>query len=446
MIPTEAELASFRRRHQIPGLALAVLNEGGDPEMRCSGVTSAEDGAPVTPDTMFRIYSVSKLLTASAVVALVNQSVAHLDEPLDSQVHGLTRRGLGVHRVATLREALSHTSGLVPDALTWARAGRNDDDLEREVLADYHRAFAFAEPGRHYGYNNAAFNVAALLLERLTGNTFAQAMRALVLDPLGMESTTYDPAQAMTYQMAQHHLLHNGRQQVIHRPLAGTKWQAGSQCWSSLTEMTMFARWIIRTLQLPAAGGARVDEPGGDLKLDVGTTYGLGCYITPSEAGYAVGHEGFLEGLWVKLIVEPATGRGIVWMDNRGDELRDARYAMMREIAPGLLPSAHPSATSVPFSGSASRPPEGVYLRVGSPDLRIAWMEDDLEVTCEGRTRRVVPSREGLWTAVAGTDDLGSWRPHAGSAHVCLGFSAPDPDGTSVVHLNALPYAQSGSA
>lgn len=435
-------LADYCARERVPGVAVCAFDSQGPTSLACHGVTDVESRAPLRPATMFRIYSVSKLLTACLVIELARRGLVDLDAPMDAYLDGLRPRAAG--KILTVGQALSHHGGLVPDSLTWARLGRNDADLETDVLRDYNRAFNFASPGRHYGYCNASFNLAAVLVERLTGSPFAQAMRSLLFDPVGMPVTTHDPCVAMTYPLAQHHEVLDGELRVIHRPLAGSKWLAGSQCFSTVTELARFGSWLLRDLRSGPDGQARIDQPVADLRLDVGTHYGLGCYLTSADDGRTIlGHEGFFEGMWIKLVIDQSRDRGILWMDNRGDELRDARYEVIDEMVPGLLPPVGGRAGPVFGANTPDMPGcsvQGTYQRLGSPSLRIEADGLDLVLSCEGRRRRLSPFSRGIWRDPAGTQDVGVWHPHAGSRHVCLGAAEPDCDGTAVVHLNAIPY------
>ncbi|MDQ1739212.1 MAG: hypothetical protein QOE53_864, partial [Pseudonocardiales bacterium] len=297
-------LADYCARERVPGAVVCTFDSDGPTAVCCHGVTDVESGTPLNPSTMFRIYSVSKLLTACVVVGLARRGLLDLDDPVDSYLDGVRRRW-DSGATMTVRQALSHTGGLVPDSLTWAMLGRNDADLETDIVRDYARAFSFAMPGLHYGYANASFNLAAVLIQRLTGSSFADAMRSWLFDPVGMSVTTHDPVVAMTYPLAQHHHLVDGELRVIHRPLAGSKWLAGSQCYSTLTEMASLGSWLLRDLRSGSVDGRPgVDQPVADLRLDVGTHYGLGCYLTPAADGaMVVGHEGFFEGMWIKLVL-----------------------------------------------------------------------------------------------------------------------------------------------
>lgn len=438
-------LARFCEREQVPGAAVCTFDRDGPTSLQCYGVTDVESGSRLGPDTLFRIYSVAKLLTASLVLGLARRGLLDLDAPLDRYLDGLRRRTGADPTILTVRQALSHTGGLVPDSLTWAPLGRNDADLAADILRDYARAFSFASPGRHYGYCNAGFNLAAVLVERLTGDSFAGAMRTLLFDQIGMPTSTHDPAEAMTYPLVQHHELVDGAPRVIHKPLAGSKWLAGSQCYSSMTELARFGSWLLADLGCATDAGPRVDQPIADLRLDVGTHYGLGCYLTPAAGRRpVVGHEGFFEGSWVKLAVDPDRNRGILWMDNRGDELRDARYQVIEQLAPGLLPPVEGRA-ELGFGDErkdvTASSVDGVYQRLGSPALRIEADGTDLLLQLEGRRRRLSPFARGIWRDQASEEDAGPWRPHAGSRQVCLGAAPADDDGTRVVHLNAIPYS-----
>ncbi|MFC9971191.1 serine hydrolase domain-containing protein [Spirillospora sp. NPDC127200] len=432
-------LRRYLARARVPGAAVCTFDSAGHIEPVCAGVADTESRTPVRPTTMFRIYSLTKLMTACAVAGLARRGRVDLDEPLDAVIDGLTRRTGGPARAATARQALSHTGGTLPDALTWAPLGRNDADLRADIVRDYARAFSFAEPGRHYGYSNAGFNLAAVLIEQATGLPFGAAMRSLLYDPLDMPHTTHDPAVAMTHPLAQHH-----RQDasVIHRPLAGSKWLAGSQCYSTPVETARFGSWLLRGLREGADVPGLVARPVADLRLDVGTRYGLGCYLTRGGAGSTVvGHEGFFDGMWVKLVVDPALDRGLVWMDNRGDEVRQARYEVIEKLMPGILPPDTDPAPA-PEAAAAAAGAAGRYHRTGSPDLRLEADGPRLVATLDGRSRTLAPFSPGLWRAPASSQDTGPWRPHAGSDHVCLGVAEPDPDGTRVAHLNALPHSK----
>jgi hypothetical protein len=153
-----------------------------------------------------------------------------------------------------------------------------------------------------------------------------------------------------------------------------------------------------------------------------------------------VGHEGFFDGMWVKLAIDPAGDRGLIWLDNRGDEVRDARYEVIDHLMPHLLPDRDVLAGASGEDGAASV--AGVYHRIGSPDLHVEADGADLVLTHDGRCRRLAPFGRGIWRARATSADVGPWRPHAGSSHVCLGVAPPDPDGIRVVHLNALPHSR----
>ena len=142
--------------------------------------------------------------------------------------------------------------------------------------------------------------------------------------------------------------------------------------------------------------------------------------------------------MWAKVIVEPASSRGLVWLDNRGDELREARYKVIEEILPNLLPrSARRGENSV-----VVQPVEGTYYRLGSADINVSATNESVSVTSAGHTKHLQPASKGLWAAPAGPQDKGIWRPHAGSENVCLGYVPSNADETAVVHLNALPYVK----
>jgi CubicO group peptidase (beta-lactamase class C family) len=177
----------------VAGLAVAVVREG-EAVSRGFGVRDVRTGAPVTSETMFSLASVSKPFVATAVVA---RSLAgdggpalDLDAPITDWVPELTLAD-GRESEVTPRLLLSHTSGL-PDVSEY---GWHDPQLGDDALSEFARSLSGwrlqSEPGAAFAYSNAGFELLGLLLSRVTGTTFEDAVRRQVLAPLGLTSSTF---------------------------------------------------------------------------------------------------------------------------------------------------------------------------------------------------------------------------------------------------------------
>ncbi|SFW81437.1 serine hydrolase domain-containing protein [Amycolatopsis australiensis] len=336
-------LRRFRDEHDVPGVAVCTFTGAGPETAVADGVTSAETQHAMTPDTVFRIYSIAKFVTATMIVSLAADGVLDLDAPIDGYVGGLRRRTGSGSDGTTLRHLLSHRSGLLPDAVLHDGLSRDPGGLAAAVRHDYARTPVLARAGEFYGYSNLGVSLAGLVVQEVTGTPFADLVRDRVFRPLGMTRSTHDPAVAMTYPLAQHHLPGDGGGlRVDHGAKAGTKHEPSSLCYSTALDMARLGAHHLRA----RAELGQMHLPHADPRLDIDLRYGLGCYLSPEVQGIRqVGHEGFYGGMWAKLVLDPAAGRGVVWLDNRGEELREQRYRAIRDLFDGLgrIDAAGPS-------------------------------------------------------------------------------------------------------
>jgi CubicO group peptidase (beta-lactamase class C family) len=431
-------LRRFRRDHDVPGVAVCTFTAAGPDVAVADGVTSSETQHAMTPDTVFRIYSIAKFVTATMIVSLAAEGVLDLDAPIDGYLGGLRRRTGPGSDGTTVRHLLSHRSGLLPDAVLHEGLSRDPGNLAAAVRHDYARTPVLARPGEFYGYSNLGVSVAGLVAQEVTAVPFAELVREKVFRPLGMVRSTHDPAVAMTYPLAQHHLPDGAGLRVDHGAKAGTKHEPSSLCYSTALDM---ARLGARHLQARAAL-RQMHVPHADPRLDIDLRYGLGCYLSPEVQGIRqVGHEGFYGGMWAKLVLDPAAGRGVVWLDNRGEELREQRYRAIGELFDGL--------GRITTSGGAdlglaveSEAVHGEYVRLGAPPLTVTG-GSALELTAEGARTILVPHQRAVWRSES-RHGPGSppWGPHAGTDRIALGATAWRDGSVPVVHLNGLPYVR----
>jgi CubicO group peptidase (beta-lactamase class C family) len=187
-------LERFLATHDAAGLAVAVVCEG-EVVARGFGVRDVRTGAVVTPETMFHLASVSKPFVATAVVSLAlagdtDAPVLDLDAPVVDLLPELTLAD-GRERELTARGLLSHASGL-PDVSAY---GWHDPQLGDDALSDFARSLSHwrlrTDPGSAHSYSNAGYELLGLLLARVVGSTFEDAVRQQVLLPTGMRRSTF---------------------------------------------------------------------------------------------------------------------------------------------------------------------------------------------------------------------------------------------------------------
>ncbi|NIP19456.1 MAG: serine hydrolase [Xanthomonadales bacterium] len=168
-----------------PGAAVMVIRDGKVVHARGYGLADLETGAPITPDTVFRLGSVSKMFTAMAIAILADRGDLGLDDPAGEYVPALAHRP-----DITVRHLLTHTSGLPDyydefDASPWTQQGRIPSNADTIAHLGRMEEVLF-EPGERYEYSNPAYEVLSLIVEAVADLPFRDFMRDEVFAPAGM--------------------------------------------------------------------------------------------------------------------------------------------------------------------------------------------------------------------------------------------------------------------
>ena len=225
----------------VPGVALGVLFEG-EQELTSLGVTSIEHPLEVTPDTLFQIGSITKTFTATALMRLAERDDVELDAPVRIYLPEFHLADEDAAAGATSPSSYAH----------WRLArdyfddfGRGDDALERyvEALAEQPQLTPLGEV---FAYNNAAFNIAGRVIEVVTRQPYEEALRELVLDPLGLEDAYFFADDVVTLSFAVGHDKDESGGTIVARPwpIGRSSHPAGGLI-TSVPELLRYARfWI----------------------------------------------------------------------------------------------------------------------------------------------------------------------------------------------------------
>jgi CubicO group peptidase (beta-lactamase class C family) len=190
----ERYYAKLVQSGRVRGASFLVARDGKIIAERAMGRgAEAPDAAPLRPDSMKRIASITKVLTATAVMKLVEDGVLWLDQPVASLIPEFKNP---VHGGITLWHLLTHTSGLAPDPGYYAEPHPQDpfDDLHtrqdwvtKVVLAGAPR---FA-PGTEWAYCSAGYVVLAEVVARASGRPYPDYVQAELFEPLGMSRSFF---------------------------------------------------------------------------------------------------------------------------------------------------------------------------------------------------------------------------------------------------------------
>lgn len=322
-VPTSSVIASAMQDYsgEVPGAALLIQQDGEAVVRRGFGLAEVETGRKVTPTTAFRLASISKQFTASAILLLAQDGKLSLDDSIKTWFPSLP----AIADEITVRQLLSHTSGLLDyeDLMDPADSGQIHDDGVLALLEAENKTYFV--PGSDYRYSNGGYALLALIVERVSGQRYADFLQQRIFEPLGMGAVAFE----------------NGRNQVPERAygysVKAGRWQRTDQSSTSAVlgdggiyaSIDDLARWDAalyddRLLQQPwramaVAPATPTNEPDVDF-------YGFGWRLH----GQLQWHSGESIGFRNVILRWPSRRLTVVLLTNRNDP---EPYALARRIA-----------------------------------------------------------------------------------------------------------------
>lgn len=188
-VALDSYVADMMTLYDVPGAAIAIVQDGEVIYSNGFGVRNTETGEPNTAETQFAIGSVTKSFTALAIAQLVDAGVFDLDTPVIDYWPDFKLADETATQTVTLRHLLSHTSGLPPytDDFWY-----NHRPTRQEIIENVATISLSAAPGELYQYNNQNFLLAGWLIEQVVGQTWEDYVREHIFMPLGMENANFD--------------------------------------------------------------------------------------------------------------------------------------------------------------------------------------------------------------------------------------------------------------
>lgn len=312
-------------RYGVVGASAGIWHDG-QATTWSAGVTNRQTGDAVGPSTLFHLASITKVFTATTILQLVGEGVITLEQPISSLLPSLATAEAPGTGPLTIRNLLSHTSGI--DADLYLDTGRGDDALARFAS----RAAAIRRPfgaGCVFSYGNAGYGLLGRVVEVVTNGIWDHQLQQRVLRPLGMARTTTMPEQALRLPFAVGHMrTASGRV----RPAAGWPFcrsmgPAGVLC-STPGDMLRFASAFVepatarqRVRILPASLMAEMQAVAvSDVHSAPEDHWGLGWGLYRWGAAHVLGHDGGAKGYKSYLRVLPQAGTAAVLLTNGGED------------------------------------------------------------------------------------------------------------------------------
>lgn len=386
----EAKAASFVKDNRLPGAAVGIVH--GNELAWVAGVGFADVATRLAPErlTLYRIASITKTFTGTAIMQLRDAGRLHLDDPAVAHLPEL--RGadspFGPIETVTIRRMLSHESGLMsePPGTDW-RAPKYEGLVERN-LARVAEIGTKIPPNAWQKYSNLAYQLLGEIVTRTSGTPYVEYVRTAILEPLGMTGSAFEPLpEAMLRRRATGYA---GRFLSDELDLASTPptiWAEGG-LWSCVEDL---AKWLI--FQFQEDGGARKGAqvlPGRTLKEmhtaryigndDWTEAWCIAWYARRRENVIWVQHSGGLHGFITNVCFDPKTKVGaIALLNGIGDA--PALAMDLATIARDAVLGAAPTIEPAPSLPEAYRRLLGIYAdRESGRLVRLEWRDGKLSV------------------------------------------------------------------
>jgi len=391
-----ADAARVQRDGRLPSLVAGVVRGGG---LAWATGRGQVDGEEPGTDVQYRLGSITKTVTALAVMRLRDEGRLHLDDPLERHVPGTP---FGDRTVGQL---LAHDAGL--------RAESPGEWWERTPGADWaglaSRFTAASEvphgAGRRFHYSNLGFGALGEVVARLRGRAWADVVREEVLLPLGMTRTTPRPSGRAARGWA----VHPWADVVLPEPEhdAGAMAPAG-QLWATLSDLGRFAALLLGDTAGVVSPDtlAEMREPAAvDASGPGWAAYGLGLQVVRVDGATLVGHGGSMPGFLAGVFVDVEQATGAVVLANATSGLDGAittrMLATVREREPRVVepwaPLADVDADALALAGTWYWGTSGYGLR-----LRADGLLDLLPLRGRGRASRFRRRDERTWVGLDG--------------------------------------------
>jgi CubicO group peptidase (beta-lactamase class C family) len=342
-------LQPLAKNHTIAGAVTLVSTRDHTIYLKSTGFRDLSAKDPMPANAMFWIASVSKPMTATALMMLVDEGKVNLDDPVEKYLpefkgqmvdisqadpaHGAQGRAaaqatpqlVAANHPILVREILSHTSGLP------FKSKAQPGALDLLPLKDSVRSFAAEpltfQPNTNYSYSNEGLNTAARIIEVVSGIPYEQFMQERLFDPLGMKDTTFWPNAEQIRRLAQTYKLDPQTKDLVKVPIDQLTYPLDDRqhrypmpaggLFSTAEDVSKFCRMILnggelngkRYISRNALQDMTSRQNGGLGE----SSYGFGWSVSPKGFGHGGAYKNAME-------INPSTGRILIFMvQQQGD-------------------------------------------------------------------------------------------------------------------------------
>ncbi|GHI03878.1 serine hydrolase [Streptomyces cellostaticus] len=357
-------VAATAKEFGIPGVSVGVLLDGRE-EYVSHGVTSLDHPMPVSERTLFPVASVTKTVTATALMRLAAEGRVDLSAPVRRYVPELRLADEEAAARITVLNLLNHTAGL-----DWNLIDPDEDDPSLAAfVAKMATLEMIAPPGTRASYSQAGYNLAGRVIEKVTGLAFEQAVASLVLEPLGLSDTVFDLDDVMVRPFAVGYNRDEDGAWRTARPWKASKAGArgnnpGGGMVSSAGDLLRWARFHLGTggSVLPAEALRRMRTQTVELHgSTLGDGFGICWFLREVDGVRTIGHGGSGNGQFAELLLVPERDFAVVSLANAGPDGYRFNQAVARWALEYHLGVVERDPEPVPYDAARARTVAGRY-------------------------------------------------------------------------------------
>lgn len=441
----------------IASLSLSVAQ--GDHILWETGFGWADRAAqkPAHEHTVYSLASISKPITATALMILVERGLIDLDRPINDYLGDakLTAH-LGDANEATVRRVASHSSGLPLHCHFFYE----DEDAMRPAMDETIRRYGhlMMPPGETYQYANSGFGLLEYLIERLSGQTYADFLRQEVFIPLNLPRTCVDQPTNLAPHSAVRYAP-NGE----HIPFYTFDHPGASAVWASAHDLVRFGLFHLKTHlpdQKAILTDASIDQmQQPTVRSSAQSGYGIGFRVTEDDGGYlTTGHDGAMGGVRTRLILVPEHNISVAVLTNGGGHNLpiDIAAALIDVLLPGHAEKRAQQQTMPQIPPTWSAPDQllgtwsgHIHTYNGDLPLQLTVQPDgDVHIQLANQMTTLLNdpvfkdnTLTGRFNSDIGTDDANK-HPN----HLRLNLTLRDKALNGPTHVVSTPHNRSGNA
>jgi len=364
-----------QREKRMPSIVATVLRDGELAWEAAVGVADVESSLEATPDTQYRVGSITKTFTAAAIMQLRDAGKLDLEDTLDRHIDGVA------HRPA-IRRLLSHASGL-------QRETQNDSWLTLrfappdELLESLAQAELVLPSGARFHYSNLAYALLGIVVERASGMPYKDYVRTRLFEPIGLTRVSFapEPPAALGY-LAQPYA--DGVWDTVGVDTGA--WESAGQLWGTAGDICRWGAFLADPDESVLAASSAEEMRTVQLIADHErwlSGYGLGLELRRDGERILVGHGGSMPGFIARLYFSPKEKVVVAALTNESEAaLGELGLALMRTTVEEWPVAPEPWRIGDP-------PPDDVAPMLGiwfmeAARLIVRWREGKLEARFDG--------------------------------------------------------------